>query len=141
MRAVATTVVLGDLDAAEWVRRQVKLVLDWGPHTALGIRYDDALIAGVVFSHFTWPSIEASIASVTPAWCSRRNLKVIFSYPFEQLQCRRLGAMTEADNMHSRQFLRRLGFREEGIMRDALPSGDAVIYGMRASECLWLRNF
>lgn len=141
MRAVATTVVLGDLEAPEWVRLRVKFVPAWGPCAGLGIRHDGELIAGVVYNHFVWPSIEASIASTTPAWCSRRNLRVIFSYPFEQLDCRRLGATTEAGNTHARAFLKRLGFREEGVARDLLPNGDAVIFGMRRSECLWLRQF
>ena len=142
MRTLATTVVPGDPEVAEWVRRRVPFVESWGLHAAIGIRRGPLpageLLAGVVYSNFHWPTIEASIAASTPAWCSRRNLVAIFSYPFCQLECRRLGATTEAGNTHTRQFLRRLGFREEGVCRDAMPSGDAVIYGMTAAECLWL---
>jgi RimJ/RimL family protein N-acetyltransferase len=141
----ATQVVLGyDRAVAEWVRQRLPMIGEWGPATAIGIARGGELIAGVVYNNFRWLSIEASIASTSPAWCSRRNLAAIFSYPFRQLQCRRLGALTEVTNQPARAFLCRLGFREEGVLRQALPpsaanpEGDAVIYGMTPEECRWL---
>ncbi|HEY1299249.1 MAG TPA: GNAT family protein [Stellaceae bacterium] len=145
--AEATTVVLGhDVAVAEWVRRRLTdpPIAEWGPCTAIGIAIGPELVAGIVFNNLRWPTIEASIASSTPRWCSRRNLAAIFSYPFRQLQCRRLGAMTGVTNQPARAFLCRLGFREEGMLRQALvpnaanPVGDAVIFGMIPAECRWL---
>ena len=142
----ATTIVLGyDQAVAWWVRQHlVDPPDDWGSCTTIGIALDGDLIAGIVFNNFRYPSIEASIASTTPRWCSRRNLAAIFAYPFRQLDCRRLGATTGVTNQPARAFLCRLGFREEGICLQALrpsaanPSGDAVIHGMTPGECRWL---
>jgi RimJ/RimL family protein N-acetyltransferase len=143
----ATTILVGwDRAVAEWVRERLTdpTIEDWGKCTAIGIVLENELIAGVVFNNFRWPSIEASIASSTPRWCSRRNLAAIFAYPFRQLDCRRLGAMTGVTNQPTRAFLCRLGFREEGICRQFLPpsaansAGDAAIYGMTPAECRWL---
>lgn len=143
----ATRVLLGwDAAVAEWVRQRLTVppIAAWGPCTAIGIARGGELVAGVVYNNYRPPSIEASIASTTPAWCSRRNLAAIFAYPFHQLECRRLGAMTEVTNQPARAFLCRLGFRQEGVLRQALPpsaanlEGDAVLYGMTPAECRWL---
>ena len=153
-----TQIILGrDLAVAEWVRRRLadpaiavggestlSPSWDWGPCTAIGVARGSELVAGIVYNNYRWPSIEATIASSTPAWCSRRNLAAIFAYPFRQLGCRRLGASTGDTNQPARAFLCRLGFRQEGLLRQALPpsllnrAGDAVIYGMTAAECRWL---
>jgi RimJ/RimL family protein N-acetyltransferase len=139
MRSEATRIIVGhDVAVAEWVRQRLERVHDWGPCQAIGVARGDELITGIVYNNLIWPSIEASIASTDPGWCSRRNLAAIFAYPFRQLGCRRLGALTEATNQPVRAFLCRLGFREEGLCRQALPSGDAVIYGMTPEECRWL---
>lgn len=139
MRSNATQIIAGhDVAVAEWVRRHFGHEVEWGPCAAVGIARDGELIAGVVFNNFRWPSIEASIASTRPDWASRRNLAAIFAYPFRQLDCRRVGALTEVTNQPVRAFLCRLGFRQEGICRDALVSGDAVIFGMIRAECRWL---
>jgi RimJ/RimL family protein N-acetyltransferase len=147
--AEATKILLGwDRAVAEWVRQRLTnpTVENFGGCTAIGIAIGDELVGGVVFNRFHWPTIEASIATTTPRWCSRRNLAAIFAYPFRQLDCRRLGATTGVTNQPARAFLCRLGFRLEGICRQALPpsavdpAGDAVIYGMTPAECRWLSS-
>jgi RimJ/RimL family protein N-acetyltransferase len=142
-----TKVIVGwDAAVAEWVRARIPdPVDDWGPCAALGITDDDGreLIAGIVFNNYRWPTVESSIASTTPHWCSRRNLAAIFAYPFWQLEVRRVGALTAAQNTGVRRFLLRLGYRQEGVARQAVrldggAVGDAVIFGMLRSECRWL---
>lgn len=142
----STQIVLGyDRAVAWWVHQHlVDPPADWGKCTAIGIAQDGDLIAGIVFNNFCWPNIEASIASTTPRWCSRRNLAAIFAFPFRQLGCRRMGATTGLTNQTARSFLCRLGFRQEGICHQAWPlsvanpTGDAVLYGMTPDECRWL---
>jgi hypothetical protein len=134
MRSEATRIIVGhDVAVAEWVRQRLERVHDWGPCQAIGVARGDELIAGVVYNNLIWPSIEASVASTDPGWCSRRNLAAIFAYPF-----RLLWAGRSDRGQPVRAFLCRLGFREEGLCRQALPSGDAVIYGMTPEECRWL---
>ena len=142
MRDQPTMILVGwDIAVAEWVRQRVYHVETWGPFTAIGVVRGSDLIAGIVYNNFRWPTMEASIASTDASWCSRRNLAAIFAYPFRQCECTRLGATTEATNQPVRAFLGRLGFREEGLLKSALPDrADAVIFGMTPEECRWLGN-
>jgi RimJ/RimL family protein N-acetyltransferase len=142
MREEPTKIIVGwDIAVGEWVRQRVYHVHTWGSFRAIGVIRGSELIAGVVYNNFRWPTIEASIASTDASWCSRRNLAAIFAYPFRQLECTRLGATAEATNQPVRAFLIRLGFREEGLVKSALPDrADAVIFGMMPEECRWLRD-
>jgi RimJ/RimL family protein N-acetyltransferase len=61
-------------------------------------------------------------------------VSAILRYPFVQLRCARVTAVTQSQNARARGFLCRLGFRQEGVHPDALPSGDAVSYGLLARD-------
>lgn len=129
-----------DAAVARWVGDRLGIE-DFGQYTALGIVRGDDLIAGVVYNQFRKQerSIEASIAAVNPRWASRTTLRVIFAYPFQQLHCIRITAITSAKNQPARAFLCRLGFVQEGVMRRAFRNEeDAVIHGLLADECRWL---
>lgn len=111
----------------------------WEKCRSFGIVRDGGLAAVIVFHDFRWPTIEASIWSATPRWATPAVLRVVMRYAFEQLACRRITAVTEATNQRARAFLCRLGFEQEGIHRDALPTGDAVSYGLlKAQAARWL---
>ena len=135
------THLLVDYDGtvARWVSGQLGIA-DFGPCVAIGIIQDDELIAGSVFTSYREASIEISFASTTPRWCTRSTLRgAVFWYPFEQLGCHRLTAMTRSKATSVRKFLRHLGFTEEGVMRRALLDGDdVVIHGILREECRWL---
>jgi RimJ/RimL family protein N-acetyltransferase len=125
---------------AQWVGERLGIE-DFGQYKAIGVVDDQTLIAGVVYNNLRHPNIEMTIASESPRWCSRRILFGLFAYPFNQLRCQRVTAVTERKNQPTRAFLYRLGFREEGQMRRAFPSGeDAVIHGMLREECRWLEE-
>ncbi len=145
-RALISLLVGHDRDVAQWVGRQLGIE-DFGPCTAIGIIQGDIkqprlrheLIAGVVYNWYREANIEMTIASTTPSWCKRAILAVLFWYPFEQMGLPRVTAVTEHANESVRAFVRRLGFREEGMMRRAYRNGnDAVIYGMLREECRWI---
>jgi RimJ/RimL family protein N-acetyltransferase len=118
----------------------IKLAItDFGPCTAIGICDGEWLIAGVVYNWYRQANIEMTIASISPRWCASRILRGLFSYPFEQIGCRRVTAVTEHTDLSVRAFLRRLGFTEEGVMRHSYLNGnDAVIHGMLREECRWI---
>lgn len=78
------------------------------------------------------------MASTDPRWATRSILKAAFGYPFVQLPCVRLTAYTGKNMPHVRQFLERLGFQQEGIVRRGFADDDAVIYGMLKEECKWI---
>lgn len=122
----------------DWAAR--RLGMDWGPAKAIGVVRRHEVVAVVVYNQWRHPNIEASIASETPLWASREALRAILAYPFIQLHCKRVTATTEATNQRARAFLCRLGFREEGVHPDALPSGTAITYGLIARDAArWLK--
>ena len=127
---------------AEWVRRRIADVSDFGPCGAIGVwstvRQD--IVAGIVYSQFDGRSLQMSIASDDPSWCTRGVLRCLFDYPFNQLRCARVAALTLVTADHTRAFLQRAGFSYEGCLREGFPSGDVAIYGMLRRECRWLRG-
>lgn len=123
--------VLGDSSIAEWVRVRLPLQLEFGDCIAVGIQDDKGILqAGVVYYNYCNRNIEISIASNTPRWATKENISGILSYPFVNLNCRRVTAVTSRKNDHVRSFLKRIGFMHEGTLHDALDNDDAVIYGM-----------
>ena len=127
-----------DNQVAEWVRIELGMDVGFKDFSAIGITDGERIIAGVVYSNYRHPNIEMSIASISPRWATRRILKALFSYPFEQLGCNRVTGIVDKDAVSTRRFDERLGFVHEGTMREGNPAGDAEIYGMLKRECKWL---
>lgn len=114
-------------------------ITNWGPHTAIGIVRGDDLVGAAVFNNFVWPNIEISFVTTTRHWATPHAVRAIMRYPFLQLDVRRLTSTTNAENTPTRDFLLRMGFRQEGYHVDALPNGDAVSYGLlRRDAERWL---
>lgn len=123
----------------EWVRERVSHVDEWGPFTAIGLERDGELIAGTVYNHYTGANVMMSFAAIPGRrWLTRSYLRAMFRYPFAQLGVRRVTGFVASKNADSLRFSRHLGAREEGVMRQALPDDDLVIFGMLREECRWL---
>ena len=105
----------------------------------LGFARGGELVAGVVYNEYRGHSIHISMASSHPKWATREVIATILSYPFVQLKCERLTAYTGRSMTHVRQFLERVGFQQEGIVRRGFADDDCVIYGMLKDECKWIR--
>jgi RimJ/RimL family protein N-acetyltransferase len=133
-------VVGRDAAVAEWVGSRIPHVGSgegFGPCVALGVEGEDGpLIGGVVFSNWQpgCRSIEASFASDTARWLTRRLITQILSYPFGQLGCQRITAITPRKAKAARRFLDAFGFRREGLVRKGFGDDDAVISGMLRRE-------
>lgn len=128
-----------DSFVAAWAAQKLGRPVGGAYPRTIGIMRRGELVAAVIYSDYKHPDIHASIVSTTPAWCTRRALRHILRYPFVQLGCKRVTAVTEATNHPAREFLCRLGFRQEGIHPDARPTGDAVSYGLLARDAArWL---
>lgn len=130
-----------DEQIAQWTLERIRECGQFTLPRAIGIADDNGLIAGVVYHGFTGLNCEMSIAAESPRWASRGRLFFLFAYPFEQLGCQRVTAITARANKRSRDMLERLGFKLEGVARCAMPKNkDAMIYGMVRDECKWLEN-
>jgi RimJ/RimL family protein N-acetyltransferase len=137
--------VLGqDAAVADWVARRIPHLGEgsaFGPCAAIGVEAEDGRpLGGVVFSNWQpkCRSIEASFASASPRWLTRRIIGAILSYPFEQLECQRLTAITPRRAKAARRFLDAFGFRREGLVRKGFGDDDAVVSGMLKRE--WERS-
>ncbi len=109
---------------------------------AIGVARGGAIVAAAVFHDYRWVSIEVTFVTTSPSWASRNNIKAILSYPFVQLGCKRLTAITPEDNRPARAFLERLGFVQEGVHPDSYADNDAaaISYGLRRHDAeRWLR--
>lgn len=107
----------------------------FGPCSAIGVADDGALIAGVVYHEYRGHSIQLSMASDSPRWCTRRTLKHLLGYPFSQLHVARITACTAKSNSRLRSLVSRLGFRLEGNVRRGLDGQhDLLIYGLLREE-------
>jgi RimJ/RimL family protein N-acetyltransferase len=114
-------------------------ISDWGACRAIGVTRHGEMVAAAVFHQYRHPNIEISFVTTDRHWATKKVVQGILGYPFLQLGCKRLTAITEATNQRTRAFLCRLGFHQEGIHPDAFDSGNAVTYGLlRKDAARWL---
>lgn len=129
-----------DRAVAAWVAR-VLGIDDLLGEAAIGVVDGARPIAGVVYGGWRERpgSLEMSVAATDPRWCRRWVLAALFRYPFAQCGARRVQATVRRGNRHARGFVQRLGFRYEGMAREAWPTGeDAAVYSMLRRECRWI---
>ena len=133
-----------DAEVTAWVRERSPdpLVREhgFGLCSAIGVAQGGELIAGVVYHEYRGHSIQLSMASSTPRWCTRRTLNALLGYPFKQLHVARITACTSDTNTALRSLVGRLGFRLEGTVRRGLDGQrDLLIFGLLREEAeLWI---
>ena len=112
----------------------------FGPAAAIGVARGDELVAGVVFHNYDpfVRSIEVSCAAASPRWANRRVFSDLLRYPFSQLDCRRITAVTPRrappGATSPRKFLEGLGFVREGSIRFGFGDQNAIVYGLLAED-------
>lgn len=127
-----------DAAIAAWAGQRLG-ISDWGPCRAIGVARRDNLVAAAVFHQYRHPAIEISFVTADRRWATPASVRGIMRYPFIQLGCKRLTAITEAANEPARAFLMRMGFQQEGIHPDAFESGAAISYGLLRTDAeRWL---
>jgi RimJ/RimL family protein N-acetyltransferase len=124
----------------DWAKARIPHVESWGEwYEAIGWERDGELVAVVVWNLYSGADIAIHIAAVPGRhWMTRTFLRAAFRYPFLQLGCRRVSGFVPSKNAEALRFDRHLGFRDEGLMRHALPDDDVVVLGMLKEECRWL---
>ena len=128
-----------DEQVRDWVSKELGLEKIGGDmFAAIGIAEDGELISGALFHDYREYMVEMSFASTSPTWCSRKTLKALFDYPFNQLGVTRINANCAKGNKKMRDIVRRIGFKQEGCARKGYDGKqDAVLYGMLNKECKW----
>ncbi len=129
---------------AQWISERIPQVTTLpGGYEAIGVGRDGYLVGGALFTNYR-PCPDGGDIEVWCAgkgWLSRRVIRAILSYPFLQLGCHRLTALTPKSNKPSRHLLEGLGFTLEGVARQGFgPRSHACLYSMLRGECRWIGN-
>jgi len=105
---------------------------------AVGIALEKAgrLAAVVVYDGFSACDCNMHIASDgSRRWMTRELLVAAFRYPFVTAGLNRVTGLVPAKNVEALAFDQKLGFRLEGVCREALPDDDVVILGLLKRDC------
>lgn len=128
-------------DSRQWIKEALKLYAE-GRELHAGIWYEGNL-AGVIGCMFSWRHHSAVIgywlgAQYQGKGTMTMSCQAMLHHTFTSLNINRVEIRCAAENQRSRAIPQRLGFKQEGIIRDAEwlydHYVDHVIYGLLARE-------
>lgn len=114
-----------------------------GEGFALGIWFENEMAGQIEFNYLDWENRKTEIGfwlgeSFQGKGLATKSCRLLIDYAFDEFKLNRVEMLCGAENLKSRKIAEKLGFREEGTMKQ---SGwlhdrfvDFVIYGMLASE-------
>ena len=123
----------------EFVATKVEAMFPTDAVTGIGWEHNGAVVAGVVYDHFTGTSIQATMA-VEHSHTVKEFLWAIFDYPFNQLGVGKILVNVEEANPDSLRMLRRMGFIKEAYIEGVFPSGAMIIMSLVKENCVWLER-
>lgn len=92
---------------------------NWGPMAAIGVVDDDnSLIAGFVYNMY-YPehgTIQISAASDSPKWATRKIIREVFSYAFNDLGVNKICSAIPLESERVIKFNKALGFIQEAVL-------------------------
>jgi RimJ/RimL family protein N-acetyltransferase len=97
-----------------------------------------ALMGGIIFAEYTGNSTKMHVAGFEPRWLNKELLWIAFDYPFNILKCQKVFATMPSDNLKSKNFALKLGFKHENTIPQVFRSADLLILSMHRGECRWL---
>jgi RimJ/RimL family protein N-acetyltransferase len=108
----------------------------------IGFKEDNKIIGAIFFSNYDKHNVFIHIAFDTPRCVSRKHIKLMFDYIFNQLNCRRTTATCDSENNRVQKLIEGVGFTQEGLIRKMVAINnkeiDVIIYGMLKNECRWI---
>lgn len=114
--------------------------VNFGKCKTIAFWNDKKLMAVALYNMLDESNVSLSLATTNPKWCTRKVIKVIADYPFNQLGLNRVTAVIRESNTKSISLTERIGFTKEGELRQYYKDGEsAMIYGMLKDECRWLK--
>jgi RimJ/RimL family protein N-acetyltransferase len=123
-------IVTGDR-VAKYVSEKIGRAL-CPPYTAMGIERDGEIVAGTVFNQFEGADVHVTVAGRRDAF-SRKYLKAVGNYVFNQLGCIRMTIISEQPEVI--QIATRLGAQTEGRIRNHFGAGrDGILLGILKEE-------
>jgi RimJ/RimL family protein N-acetyltransferase len=125
-------------DVGHWVAKRVDYGFLETRANALGLKRNNELIAGVIYENWNHQSIWCHFAiegQLTPAY-----LAAIFDYPYNICQVEKIICPVGSDNEQSIKVVKKMGFTEEGRIKEGRPHGDIVFYTLRRDDCRFLNT-
>jgi len=100
---------------------------------------DSEFLGVLLYDNISPTDCNMHIATVSPRWCTRDSLRVIFTYPFLELGLQRVTAGWKESFTHVQTTVRKMGFTNEGKLRNFYRDGDAqMVAGLLKNECRWI---
>lgn len=135
-------ILVGADDAVgAWVMGRQQNPGSWipGQGYGFGVTSGNELIGGAVFDSWNGASIHLHVAGdAEQNWISRAFLAIVFDYPFNQLQVKKIICLIGEGNVASRRFCGHIGFKLEATLSEAHPDGMLLVYTMTREQCRWL---
>ena len=125
-------------DVGHWVAKRVDYGFLETRANAVGLKRNNELIAGVIYENWNHQSIWCHFAiqgQLTPAY-----LAAIFDYPYNICQVEKIICPVGSDNEQSIKVVKKMGFTEEGRIKEGRPHGDIVFYTLRRNDCRFLNT-
>lgn len=133
-----TTVTFDPEIVGPWVCERAGGKYIPGAFAAIGRIKDGRLVAGVLYENFNGANVFCHIAA-EGNWANKRFMWLIFDYPFNQLNCKRITTTVSPENVTSQKFTSKLGFDVETKLKDAHPQGDIWVFRMFKDNCRWIK--
>jgi L-amino acid N-acyltransferase YncA len=123
----------------EWALERIPKMQAWmGEAKSLAAVERFQTLGVVVFDAFTPHDCCAHIVIEDRRCVTRRILRAVFDYPFNQLKLRRVTGLVPESNVAALAFDLRLGFKVEGRKKWGMGDEDEIVLGMYAENCPWL---
>ena len=109
-------------------------------YQAIGVEKDGKLIGGVLYDSYEIGYRCAMSCAGETGWLSRKNLRIFFDYPFNQLKVNVITATALSKNVDSCRVLEGCGFKEMARIPECSALGDLIIYAMYRDDCKYLKG-
>ena len=103
---------------------------------AIGLERDGGIAAGIIYEDWNGASIVCHIAIRGRA--NKQFLLAISEFAFNTCAVHKIIAPVYSSNEKAMTMVRKMGFVKEGILRNAEPNGDIVLWTLTKSQCKYL---
>ena len=125
-----------DHSAGHWTAEQTKGKYFEANSQSIGLKQNGEFVAGVIYENWNRRTITCHIAisgRLTP-----RYLAVIFDYPFNVCDVKKIIVPVDATNLKSVNLVEKMGFTEEARIKDGMADGDMILYTLAKENCKYL---
>ena len=123
-----------------WICKGLDINNDWIKNSiTFGVLKNENILAGLIFHDIEiGKMLSWTIYSIDKHWCTRKIIKEFMRIAFEVFLVRRINIIVDTNNVECLHFVKRLGFKREGHLREFGDKGqDRYILGLLKSENIY----